>query len=308
MDAAASSPDVARRIVVGYTANESGADALALATRLATASEALLDVVMVLPSEARSSTVPSDVGYERHLKARSREWLSEASAGLDGDVAQSLHVRYAESFAEGLIAAAHEFGASLIVVGAARGGILGRSRIGSVANELLHSSDVPVALAPSGSRELAASVGVTRITAALGTRPGAGVLLDAAVRLTKSLRAPLRLLSLVPIDLPAGMDEGLAELTSEAHADEVLAAARQALPAGTRATAEVATGDTIEEAVRSLDWHEGELVLVASSRLAKPSHLFLGSTASKMLRELPVPMIVVPRSTGPRAHAPKAAS
>lgn len=287
----------ARRIVVGYIANESGADALALATRLATASEALLDVVMVLPSEARSSTVPTDVGYERHLKARSRAWLAEASAGLDPHVAQSLHVRYAESFAEGLIAAAHEFGASLIVVGAARGGILGRSRIGSVANELLHSSDVPVALAPAGSRELAASVGVTRITAALGSRPGAGVLLDAAVRLARSLHAPLRLLSLVPIDLPSGMDEGLAELTSSAHAGEVLAAAQRALPAGVETTAEVATGDTIEEAVRSLSWHEGEIVLVASSRLATPSHLFLGSTASKMLRELPVPMIVVPRTT-----------
>ncbi|KQM80641.1 universal stress protein [Agromyces sp. Leaf222] len=303
MNAGAPADAAPRRIVVGYTANDSGADALALATRLATASEAQLDVVMVLPSEARSSTVPSDVGYERHLKARSRSWLAEASASLDPDLVQSLHVRYAESFAEGLIESAHEFGASLIVVGAARGGILGRSRIGSVANELLHSSDVPVALAPAGSRELAASAGVSRITAALGSRPGAGVLLDAAVRLTKSLRAPLRLLSLVPIDLPSGMDEGLAELTGTAHADEVLAAAKRELPAGIEATAEVATGDTIEAAVRSLSWHEGEIVLVASSRLATPSHLFLGSTASKMLRELPVPMIVVPRSTTePRAN------
>ncbi|NUT58789.1 MAG: universal stress protein, partial [Agromyces sp.] len=136
------------RIVVGYTANDSGADALALGTRIARASEAILDVVMVLPSEAHNSTVPTDTGYERYLKGQSREWLAEASESLDDeDVVQSLHVRYAESFAEGLIAAAHEFGASLIVVGAARGGLLGRSRIGSVAYELLHSSDVPVALA-----------------------------------------------------------------------------------------------------------------------------------------------------------------
>jgi nucleotide-binding universal stress UspA family protein len=40
-------------------------------------------------------------------------------------------------------------------------------------------------------------------------------------------------------------------------------------------------------------------VLVGSSRLATPKHLFLGSTAAKMLRELPVPMIVVPRTTTP---------
>ena len=286
------------RIVVGYTADDSGADALALGTRIARASEAILDVVMVLPSEAHNSTVPTDTGYERYLKGQSREWLAEASESLDDeDVSQSLHVRYAESFAEGLIAAAHEFGASLIVVGAARGGLLGRSRIGSVANELLHSSDVPVALAPVGSRDVPVAQGVTRVTAAIGTRPGADALLEASVRLARTTHAPLRLVSLVPIDLPAGLDEGLVELTGTVHADEVLHTARRELPAGIDATATAATGATIEEAVRGLDWHDGELVLVGSSRLAAPRHLFLGSTAAKMLRELPVPMIVVPRTT-----------
>jgi nucleotide-binding universal stress UspA family protein len=286
------------RIVVGYTADDSGADALALGTRIARASEAILDVVMVLPSEAHNSTVPTDTGYERYLKGQSREWLAEASESLDDeDVVQSLHVRYAESFAEGLIAAAHEFGASLIVVGAARGGLLGRSRIGSVANELLHSSDVPVALAPVGSRDVPVAQGVTRVTAAIGTRPGADALLEASVRLARTTHAPLRLVSLVPFDLPAGLDEGLVELTGTVHADEVLHTARRELPASIDATAIAATGATIEEAVRGLDWHDGELVLVGSSRLAAPRHLFLGSTAAKMLRELPVPMIVVPRTT-----------
>ena len=286
------------RIVVGYTADDSGADALALGTRIARASEAILDVVMVLPSEAHNSTVPTDTGYERYLKGQSREWLAEASESLDDeDVVQSLHVRYAESFAEGLIAAAHEFGASLIVVGAARGGLLGRSRIGSVANELLHSSDVPVALAPVGSRDVPVAQGITRVTAAIGTRPGADALLEASVRLARITHAPLRLVSLVPIDLPAGLDEGLVELTGTVHADEVLHTARRELPAGIDATAIAATGATIEEAVRGLDWRDGELVLVGSSRLAAPRHLFLGSTAAKMLRELPVPMIVVPRTT-----------
>jgi nucleotide-binding universal stress UspA family protein len=286
------------RIVVGYTADDSGADALALGTRIARASEAILDVVMVLPSEAHNSTVPTDTGYERYLKGQSREWLAEASESLDDeDVVQSLHVRYAESFAEGLIAAAHEFGASLIVVGAARGGLLGRSRIGSVANELLHSSDVPVALAPVGSRDVPVAQGISRVTAAIGTRPGADALLEASVRLARTTHAPLRLVSLVPIDLPAGLDEGLVELTGTVHADEVLHTARRELPAGIDATAIAATGATIEEAVRGLDWRDGELVLVGSSRLAAPRHLFLGSTAAKMLRELPVPMIVVPRTT-----------
>lgn len=284
------------RIVVGYTADDSGADALALGARIAAATEARLEVVMVLPIEARGGVVPPDPGYERLVKERGRVWLAEASAAIGDEVAQALHLRYAESFAEGLVAAAHEFDAGLIVVGAARGGLLGRSRIGSVANELLHSSDVPVALAPAGSREVKLGQGVTRVTAAVGTRPGAERLLEASVALSRAAHAPLRLVSLVPIDLPSGLDAELAHLTSAVHAEEVLEAARSALPAGIDVTAEVATGDSVEAAVKALDWHGGELVLVGSSRLAAPSRLFLGSTAAKMLRELPAPMIVVPRT------------
>ncbi len=170
-------------------------------------------------------------------------------------------------------------------------------RVGSVASALLHSSDVPVALAPAGAREVAPSQGVTRITAAIGTRAGSSAVLGASVRFARSAHAPLRLLSLVPIDLPSGMDEELADLASAAHADEVLAEAQRALPSGIDATVVTATGATIEESVRDLEWHAGEVVLVGSSRLATPSRIFLGSTASKMLRELPVPMIVVPRAT-----------
>ena len=59
----------------------------------------------------------------------------------------------------------------------------------------------------------------------------------------------------------------------------------------------VGRGDSIEDAVAQLDWEPGEIVVVGSSRLAQPRRLFLGSTAAKMLRELPVPMIVVPRTT-----------
>jgi nucleotide-binding universal stress UspA family protein len=57
----------------------------------------------------------------------------------------------------------------------------------------------------------------------------------------------------------------------------------------------VAHGRTFEEAVDSLDWLEGELVIIGSSRLAQKNQLFLGSTANKVLRALPVPMVVVPR-------------
>jgi nucleotide-binding universal stress UspA family protein len=56
----------------------------------------------------------------------------------------------------------------------------------------------------------------------------------------------------------------------------------------------VAHGRSIEEAVDRLDWEDGEILLIGSSRLAKGRSIFLGSTAGRILRALPVPMIVVP--------------
>ena len=205
-------------------------------------------------------------------------------------------MRFADSFAEGLVAAAEEFGASHIVVGAANGGLRGRHRLGSVATELLHSSHVPVVLAPEGSRRIEPATGVTRITAAIGTRPGADALLDEATSLAADTGAELRLLSLVTVDLPASVDTGVIRIAGAAHADQVLAQARAGLPGDGDTEVIVGRGDSIEDAVSHLSWEPGEVAIVGSSRLAQPRRLFLGSTAAKMLHELPVPMIVVPRT------------
>lgn len=282
--------------VVGYTATDAGADAVALASRLARASAGSLDLVLVLPSIERNVITPPDSGYERYLRDQAEAWLAQALALVAPGIEARTHVRYADSFAEGLGAAAAELGAAHIVVGAANGGLRGRHRLGTVASELLHSADVSVVLAPEGSREVDASVGVTRITAALGTRAGADVLLDETVALAAETGASVRLLSIVTVDLPKGVDTGAIRIAGAAHADEVLAKASASLPGAIAVEATVGSGESIEEAVTGLEWLPGELVLVGSSRLAQPRRLFLGSTAAKMLHVLPIPMIVVPRT------------
>jgi nucleotide-binding universal stress UspA family protein len=284
-------------IVVGYTATDAGADAVALGGRLAATLKAPLHLVLVLPAEDRSVITPPDAGYDRYLVTQAEAWLSDAAATIADAVSHATHVRFADSFAEGLIEAAHELAASHIVVGAANGGLRGRHRLGTVASELLHSSDVPVVLAPEGSRRLEAAA-VTRITAAIGTRPGASAVLDESIALATATGAELRLLSLVSVDLPASVDTGVIRVAGAAHADDVLGKALHTLPEGVQADVVVARGDSIEDAVAHLSWEPGELAVVGSSRLAQPRRLFLGSTAAKMLHELPVPMIVVPRTRG----------
>jgi len=283
-------------IVVGYTATDAGADAAALGARIARSLGATLHLVIVLPSEGtRSALVPPERAYEDHIRAQAKQWLSEAITELPPGLTRSGHVRFAESFAEGLIAAGEEFGSRLIVVGAAGGGIFGRHRLGSVASELLHSSTIPVALAPAGTAQQDDHV-VPRVTVAVGTRPGAEALLDEAASFAADTATDLRLVSLVPFDVPPGLDTGAIRLVGNAHAHDVLAVAVELLPDGLTATVEEAPGDSVEDAVAHLAWLPGEVILVGSSRLAQPRRLFLGSTAAKMLRELPVPMIVVPRT------------
>lgn len=286
------------RVVVGYTATKAGRDALALGSRLARATGSELHTVVILPADSRSVVTPPDAAYDGYLEEQAGRWLAEAGERVPEEVSRTPHVRFAESVGEGLIAVADELDAAYIVVGTANGAGRGRYRLGTTANELLHTSDVPVVLAPRGTRKHEVD-GIPRLTVAVGTRPGAGDLLDEAVALAAATGASLRLVSLVTVDLPATVDTGVIRLAGAAHADDVLATAQDALRAespGVETTAEVARGDGIEEAVAALEWMPGELALVGSSRLAQPRRLFLGSTAARMMRALPVPMVVVPRA------------
>jgi nucleotide-binding universal stress UspA family protein len=286
-------------IVVGYTATDAGADALALGVRLARSTGSSLLVLIVVPDEGAASTVvpmaPLSVGV---IRGQAQQWLDDAAARIPEGIEHSGRVLIADSFAEGIVQAGLESDARLIVVGAANGATFGLHRMGSTAQALLHSSPIPMALAPSGYAQRAnVDTTISRVTVAIGSRPGADLLLTAAVALSAAIGATLRLVSLVAFDVPRGLDMQAVHLVSTAHRDDVLARAEAELPAGVRAELESPPGDTVEQAMEQLSWLPGEVVVVGSSRLAQPRRLFLGSTAAKILDVIPVPMIVVPRTT-----------
>lgn len=290
------------RILVGYTATDSGSDALAVGARLARAASAAIDIVMVVPGGERGLDRPPAASYDRHVRSQAESWLGQASERI-ADLAPVTHVVAAESFATGLRRAAKHLGSTHIVVGAANGGLRGKHRLGAVATELLHSADRPVVLAPEGSRDVPISTGVTRLTTAVGTRPGADALVDETIELAAATRARVRLLSLITVDLPAGVDTGAIRIASAEHTEAPFARVIAALPADMRPETVTGSGDSVEAAVAGLDWEPGEFALVASSRLARRRRLFLGSTAARMLHELPVPMIVVPRERAKKKGA-----
>lgn len=287
---------MSRAIVVGYTATKRGKDAVAFGARLAKAIGGELHIAMVLPNDHASVITPPDASYERYLESQAKKWLTKAATKVSEAVPTHTHVQLAESYAEGLIEVAHITDAEAIVIGAANGGLVGRLSLGTTGDELLHTADVPVVLVPQGARKIAVDSQITRVTAAVGVRPGASALLEEATNLAALLNVPLRLLSLVTVDLPDKVDAKELRRDAAKLSAAVLAATKESLPDHLSVEILSAQGNSIEEAASLIDWQPGELLIAGSSRLAQPRRLFLGSTAARMLRELPVPMVVVPRT------------
>ena len=274
------------RYLVAYEATESGGDALRLGIALSKLTGADLQVCLVLPD---SSAVPAKVPaskreYQALLRDQGETWLAEARDQIPAELTSHTELVWADSTSEGLIQAARREDVHRIVVGAARDGLLKRFTIGSVANALLHASPVPVALAPRGYR---APDQINRITCAVGTRAGWEELIDSTAAIAEGLDVDVRFVTLVEIG-------GQGEESGESHLEGVLQRFLDRESGARLVTTEVARGDSLEAAVEALDWRSDEIALVGSSRLAEPSRVFLGLTANRMLRALPVPMIVVP--------------
>jgi nucleotide-binding universal stress UspA family protein len=143
------------KLVVGYLATPGGADAMALGARLARTLDADVEACIILPPERM---VPSRTGtqdYESKLTEQAEKWLAEARSSVPDDVTADSHVAFDDSFTDGLIRESARVGADLIVVGGSGGGLAGSYSLGSVVNELLHSSPVPVVVAPRGTRDSA---------------------------------------------------------------------------------------------------------------------------------------------------------
>ena len=283
------------KLVVGYLATPGGADAVALGARLARTLGAELELCIVLLPD-RAGTARLTVGdFNDLISEQAQEWLKDAA--VPADVVARSHVVFADSFADGLLQEVARLEADAIVVGGSGGGLAGPFSLGSVVNELLHSSPVPVVVAPRGTRHSDVER-VREVTCAIGERQGADLLLRTAVRFSKAAGTPLRLASLVPLDPTFGQLRGDADAVRERaleHAEHTLESAKGALPEAIPVTSTVVDGPTVEDAVSKLDWRDGDLIMVGSSRLSAPKRLFLGSTAAKMLRVLDIPMMVVPR-------------
>lgn len=282
-------------LTVGYLATPTGDDGIALASALATTFDATVDVVIVVREELPDGH-PGRAEYQQLLVQRGEQWVAKAVASLESDgVTAGSSVIVGESFAQELVAFAESRSSDMIVVGGARDGFFGRHTIGPVTGALLHTSTIPVALAPRGYAE-DPDEAITAVTAAVPTKPGDDNPLPFTITLASAAGLRVRMLSLVSAEnlAEAGSAKQVRALQRTA-AEENLALAARALPDAPDIESLVADGMTLESALKKLKWDDGDLLVVGSSRFAAPRRIFLGSTAARILAGVDVPVIVVPR-------------
>jgi nucleotide-binding universal stress UspA family protein len=278
-----------------------GRDALSLGRLLARTGGVTLTVCVVVPQTwDYPSLARVDAEYAAFLHKYAEDAIAEAREFLSDTVRAEYTSTSASSASEGLMATATETDAALIALGSARHGPLGRFTLGGIANELLHVSLVPVALAPRGYRP-SSDARLRRVTCAFSGSTQSRSAFDAAVQLSSRHGVPLRLITFAVSDrqmYPSQVGYDAERLVAEqwrAQAAEAQEKALATLPDGVAVEAGIIEGRDWEEALDSLPWEEGEVLVVGSSRLGPVARVFLGSNSTKIVRSSPVPILVIPR-------------
>lgn len=290
-------------VVVGYLAGKSGTAPLNLAVSAARTLRTSLTVATIVP---KPWTTPSpariDAEYASWAGQLGADSAKKAQRYLD-TVADGIEVAYHShahrSVSGGLIEVIDELGAELLVLGSSSNGQLGQVVIGSTADRLLHSSPVPLAIAPRGYR--AARTGaLTRITCGYpGTPESVGVVKRIA-DLATSLEVPLRVITfavrgrtMYPPEVGLDVEDSiLAEW--ETSAREMLAKLRTDGVVGEDVVLQVVTGNGWDQALDAADWQDGDILALGTSPRGDIARVFLGSRGAKIMRHSPVPVLVLP--------------
>jgi nucleotide-binding universal stress UspA family protein len=112
---------------------------------------------------------------------------------------------------------------------------------------------------------------------------------------------PLRLTTFVVRDrqmYPSQVGYDAERLVAEQWRAQALEAQEKVLatlPDDVAVEAGIVEGRDWEDALDSLPWEEGEVLVVGLSRLGPVARVFLGSNPTKIIRSSPVPVVVIPR-------------
>ncbi|GEE03888.1 universal stress protein [Gordonia spumicola] len=291
-------------VLAGFSASRKGSAPVALASQIArTTGE---DVVAAAVVERRMPVAvdPVEDEYIAYVAVQAERALLGAVDDVRGGPGVRVEVVQAPSIRDGLASAAAEHSANLVTVGSSSSGVLGRIALGSVTEQLVHTAEVPVAIAPRGYQP--GAVPITRLTAAFGGKADVNGLIKSAAELSASWNVPLRVASFNVRDVSGIMgttDPAAAEnlvlqkwwTRTRDDIDQQLEEACHALATVTRPQIAVGVGRDWSSAVNDIDWQAGDMLLLGSGAAAQLQHVFLGTAAARIVRSSPVPVMILPR-------------
>lgn len=291
-------------IAIGVVPGESGEDAMALGGLLCRAFSAEPLLVHIHPA-AYDYASPGhvDAEWEAYLREETGALLDrERRDAAEYGMVNPRTVMYGHrSSGVGLAEAALAEKADMIVIGSAPGASNGRFQIGSTADQLLHGSQVPVALAPAYYSGMYPDE-LSRIVAAFQNTEESRTAVATAADLAQQAGLPLTLLTVLLRHRiygskigRSGEDNIIANLTSEICDEQRRVIAT--LPEAVHAETSVIVGDDAMTALRRYDWDGGELLVLASAGGGTLRRVFLGDMTYKLIRGTPVAAMVLPRHT-----------
>lgn len=290
-------------VVVGYLAGKSGSAPLHLAVAAARTMRTSLTVATIVP---KPWTFPSparvDAEYAAWADALAAESAREAHRELTS-IGHRLEVSYHShahrSASRGLTEVVSELHADLLVLGSSSSGALGQVVVGSTADRLLHSSPVPVLIAPRGYRSPRNGM-LTRITCGYPGTPESAEVVGRVAALAKRLEVPLRVITfavrgrtMYPPEVSLNAEDSVLAAW-ETQAAEMLAQLRSDGVVDEDTVLQVVGGNGWGEALDEAEWQDGEILALGTSPRGDIARVFLGSHGTKILRVSPVPVLVLP--------------
>jgi nucleotide-binding universal stress UspA family protein len=248
--------------------------------------------------------------YLRSVVARYRERLGRtlSSAVLEGPIAATL-ARYGRELSADL----------LVMTSHGRGGIR-RAWLGSVADQLIRTSEVPILIVQAQEREQGRAVNLGEMMVPLDGSPLAEAVLEPVVALARLWDAEISLIQVVsPVVLtsdpllpfPNGYYDQIMQMRREAAQDYIRDVAERLREAGVKASGVAVMGGGVAETLLDLARPDRVgLIATATHGRGGVRRLVLGSVADKLVRGAGVPVLVVRprgksarRSSGSRASA-----
>ncbi|MET1007192.1 MAG: universal stress protein [Propionibacteriaceae bacterium] len=295
--------------VIGLAPNEHGRAAVHLGAMLARSISDDVVVAAIVPTPWPPNPYRDDAAYQAYQERAAREALLEAASFVGPDLKVEYVVRDARSVSSGILDVARECNATLVALGSSSAGVLGQITLGGVAERILHSTDIPVTLAPKGFDTGSVNARVSRITVAFGRADTDSDLLSTAVTVARDIGATLRVacFAVRPMASFSGsIEEDAEDLVVDVWAqnlDDDIARALGAADSGqvqpgsiaTRVDTVIGRGTTWAEALADVEWAPGDVLAVGTSSSAI-SRFFLGSHASKIVRNSSVPVFLMPRA------------